>query len=332
MFEIPLTRPRISVIACIAIALIAADMLLGLRAGSNFGGDARYHAARIRGLVDLGFNNWDPLVPGPRFDDVYHTNLYHALIAASANLTGIDPAMAWACAGLGEARVRGRELLPGVGDLGRALDSMGQRRRVRAVDGLELDPGVPEHARARTGCCRWHGRLGVELLAGTRTRAAVAGMAACAWVLPQVHALYYVFVCMLLGPAFVAGWWIARARGLDASRAARGVAVLALGAPWLGVTLWQRAHPAPAVAPAPGHPGPSDAAAGCRRVQGKPTPSVVAARSRGFIRLSNGMLMLDPGPSADRKASNCNCCVLLAVAIAAKKRRAQCLAVLRASC
>src|SRR5205085_10713593 len=87
-----------SPLAILAATLITGDLLIALRAGSHVSGDARYHAARVRMLLTHGFNNWDPLVPGHRFDLVYHSNLYHALIADGAKLSGLDGPAGWAFA------------------------------------------------------------------------------------------------------------------------------------------------------------------------------------------------------------------------------------------
>jgi hypothetical protein len=91
-----LGRPRWpGVAAAIGGTLVGLDFLMGAAAGTHLGGDAGYHVARVRSLMELGFNNWDPLIDGQHFDLVYHTNLYHALIACGAQLTGNDPGSAW---------------------------------------------------------------------------------------------------------------------------------------------------------------------------------------------------------------------------------------------
>jgi hypothetical protein len=86
-------RPGVAATAC--GIWVAFDLWLGVRVGSHVQGDAGYHVARIRSLIALGFNNWDPLLGAEHFEAVYHTNLYHALIAASAQLARVDPGAAW---------------------------------------------------------------------------------------------------------------------------------------------------------------------------------------------------------------------------------------------
>ena len=79
-----LRRP--SALAAVGGLWLCCDVWLGLRAGTHVEGDAGYNIARVRLLLDAGLSNWDPLVAEPHFEPVYHTNLYHALIASSAQL------------------------------------------------------------------------------------------------------------------------------------------------------------------------------------------------------------------------------------------------------
>lgn len=68
---------------------------MGARIGALVGGDAVLHLARIRVLLDHGFNNYDPFVAGQYFFPIYHTNLHHALYAACSQLTGIHHFGVW---------------------------------------------------------------------------------------------------------------------------------------------------------------------------------------------------------------------------------------------
>jgi hypothetical protein len=74
---------------------LAFDLWVGARAGSHVQGDAGFHIARIRLIAAYGFNNWDPLLSGNHFEPIYHSNLYHALIAATSQLTRLDPGAVW---------------------------------------------------------------------------------------------------------------------------------------------------------------------------------------------------------------------------------------------
>jgi hypothetical protein len=91
----PLRRPRLSAAAAVCCAWLALDLWIGARVGSHVQGDAGFHIARIRLITTHGFNNWDPLLAGEHFEPIYHTNLYHSLLAACAQLTGLDPGAAW---------------------------------------------------------------------------------------------------------------------------------------------------------------------------------------------------------------------------------------------
>jgi hypothetical protein len=84
-----------SIAAAVCGIWLAFDLWLGARVGSHVQGDAGFHLARIRLIGAYGFNNWDPLLSGQQFEPIYHTNLYHSLIAACAQLTGLDPGAAW---------------------------------------------------------------------------------------------------------------------------------------------------------------------------------------------------------------------------------------------
>ena len=86
-------RPGVS--ACAFGAWLIFDIWLGLRVGSHVQGDAGYHIARIRLLCTSGFNNWDPLLGAGHFEPIYYSNLYHALIASSAQLARVDAGTAW---------------------------------------------------------------------------------------------------------------------------------------------------------------------------------------------------------------------------------------------
>jgi hypothetical protein len=74
---------------------LAFDLWVGARAGSHVQGDAGFHIARIRLIAAFGFNNWDPLLSGHQFEPIYHSNLYHALIAATSQVTRLDPGAVW---------------------------------------------------------------------------------------------------------------------------------------------------------------------------------------------------------------------------------------------
>jgi hypothetical protein len=286
---------RPSALAVICSAIVAVDALFGLRSGSNFGGDGRYHAGRVRMLIDHGFNNWDPLVAGQRFDAVYHTNLYHALIAASAQLTRIDAhaawAFAWFFAKIACAAATYRLTWSLLGERWIAWIAAAMFALWNASNSILTYPNML----APCWLLALAAAFVVDLVRTGGARWALCGLAAAAFTLPQVHALYYVFACLCFAP--VLGWLLLRARASrDARRIwASALAVLALGSPWLGVTLWQRAHPAASAAqaaPARAHPAPLDP----QHLPWDPVEIVQARehRDRGFVQIGAGLTMVDP--------------------------------------
>ncbi len=76
------------------LVIVVADSVMGARIGALVGGDAVTHLARIRTLLDHGFNNSDPFVGG-HFFPIYHTNLVHAMYAACSQLTGVHHVWVW---------------------------------------------------------------------------------------------------------------------------------------------------------------------------------------------------------------------------------------------
>jgi hypothetical protein len=314
-----LRRPSWIAVAC--SALIAADMLLGLRVGSNFGGDGRYHVARVRILLDLGFNNWDPLVPGHRFDAVYHTNLYHALIGASAQLTGIQAAAAWALcwfwAKLACAGALYRLSWAALGERWLAWISAAAFALWMASNSILAYPNMLSPY--------WLVPLAlaflVELRSSAQRTSAVIGLAAVAWVMPQVHSLYYVFVCLIVGLVIAPALLVRRMRKQSHRELTWALIALALGAPFLGVTFWKRSHASPPPAITRAHPAPAD-------LQHLPWPTDldskrIASRDRGFIELGGGLVMLDPAQYLAPTSQQFQLLVLLAAGMAFGRRRRQ---------
>lgn len=84
-------------VACIAGAIIAADIVLSDRHGAILDNDSRVHIARIRFLYLHGLSNADPFVRTPveYAYPIYHTNILHALCAAGSRLLGVDPVTMW---------------------------------------------------------------------------------------------------------------------------------------------------------------------------------------------------------------------------------------------
>jgi hypothetical protein len=88
-------RPALEPVAVIGTLVLLADAWLGVCRGGHLGGDAMFHIARVRMLLDHGFNNWDPYIAGNFFSRVYHGSVYHALLAAFAQLGRTSAHAAW---------------------------------------------------------------------------------------------------------------------------------------------------------------------------------------------------------------------------------------------
>lgn len=79
----------------LGLLILLADLACGLLVGAHTDGDAIYHLARIRFLLDNGLSNQHIYFEFPAWDHFYHTNLWHALLAACAGMAGSDHFAAW---------------------------------------------------------------------------------------------------------------------------------------------------------------------------------------------------------------------------------------------
>ena len=81
---------------CVELLIIVVDLVMGARVGAFMGGgDNRVHLARIRTIIQHGFNNFDPFVAGDHFFSIYHTNLLHSLLASCSQLVRVDQFGVW---------------------------------------------------------------------------------------------------------------------------------------------------------------------------------------------------------------------------------------------
>lgn len=80
---------------CVELVIVLADMVMGGIGGALIAGDAVVHLARIRTLLDYGFNNFDPFVGPPHGFPIYHTNLLHAIYAVCCQVTGLFHTTVW---------------------------------------------------------------------------------------------------------------------------------------------------------------------------------------------------------------------------------------------
>jgi hypothetical protein len=239
--------PRPGALALFACVLLAADLVAGSRSGSHMAGDALYHIARVRMLLDNGFNSWDPLIGPPRSEPAYPANLQHALLAAAAQLTRQTPAAVWAFA-LPWAKllsacaiahlafiVLGRRSCAWLACIGFVVWSASQsvlllpsRMAVYAWLALAFAFTVELATPAEDP--------DAQRALASRRRAAL-GLAATCLVLAQVHALYYAFAVLLVAPVLVVRLALLTLRRAPGRRELV-VAVIALGvgAPWPALT------------------------------------------------------------------------------------------------
>ncbi|MEY4581687.1 MAG: hypothetical protein RL701_6390, partial [Pseudomonadota bacterium] len=199
----------------------AGAILLGLlwlqaRNGSWLDGDATYHVARIRVLLQHGFSNRDVYLSEYRFQHAYHSNLLLPIYASLAQLTHQSELTTWFFT------EPWAKLLIAAGHavLGERLTGRRSVGRLLAVCILVLNAGETYALYPNTLCVGW---LLPSLLAagfdslsrGTSYRgyAHAAWLAALMFVMAQVHAMYAVYSLLTLGPVLaLAALWPGAAR------------------------------------------------------------------------------------------------------------------------
>jgi hypothetical protein len=226
-------RPSWFVVAC--VAWCAFDLCVGGRVGTHTLGDASFHIARARMLMHTGMGSWDPLVDGRQFEPIYHTNLYHALIAVSAQWARVDPATAWVALW----PVAKLWLLASTYEL--ALRVLGDQRcawvaalSASAVLATQSVLPVPN-----TLCCfvllPFGAAAAVHMLRHEPRVRDSAWLGAASLALAQVHILYAIFFVLLVWPLLAARFCLnlARKQGRGPLLAALGATLLCV--PWIAV-------------------------------------------------------------------------------------------------
>lgn len=79
----------------IEAAVLAVGCFIQYRVGSLMGADALIHMARVRQMTDHGLTNADPFIKGDFFYPIYHTNIYHVLLASCSQLTQVHYLDVW---------------------------------------------------------------------------------------------------------------------------------------------------------------------------------------------------------------------------------------------
>lgn len=209
--------PSLSPVAIAATVVILAELVASAQQGSHFGGDAGFHVARIRSLLDDGFNNVSPLISG-RLERVYFGNLYHAVAACSAQVAGLAPADAWA------HLLSFAKLFIAGGSAVLAYALLRERWAAWLAAAMSAVWWGPLTILSYPNKFSPLGLLpiGIALwVTAVRAPGRVAGplsLAAAAMVIAEVHALYSVLLVLSLAPATLAiGLWRMRrdrARGM----------------------------------------------------------------------------------------------------------------------
>ncbi|MDH5676751.1 MAG: hypothetical protein OEZ06_31830 [Myxococcales bacterium] len=309
----PWSLPRPSAVGSLASLVLLSDLWLATRTGGHQSGDATYHVGRIRLLLDHGFNQWDPFVAKEVFDRIYHTNLYHALMATCADVTGLDPlevwAYSWPFAKL-VAAAASAELafvLTGRSWLSWLAASMTAVWTAPGAIGLYPNQLAPQ----------WLLVLAIavvvrQLHEGPSRRGALE-LAAIACVLPQVHGLYWIFLCMLVGPLLlVMALW--PRGGVRNSRmlAWACIGALAVGAPFVARSA------APQIARLLRPPPPKAATAAAA---GDKKAAAPAATPKGFVRLEDDQLMMDAAGFLNPRSNRLQLLGLLGLGLLTVNRR-----------
>jgi hypothetical protein len=320
-FRLPQRWPRPSPIGILVGLAIAADLAAGLRAGSYISGaDGPFHVARVRMLVTYGFNSWDPLLYGARFDPIYHTNIYHAVLAAAAQLTSRSALEVWVFT-LSWAK------LVSVVSIYHLTHVVLDRRWLAWVAAgvftalvapdplLTLPHNMSVYFLLALGLA-----FALELLQGEAPLRSIVGLAACAALLPQVHGLVYLILCFSVAPVLLARLAFAQLRQRPERRALLyAVFALGLGTPWFAPHVWERLQPAVA---------PSGATSGHAADAGRgESPNTVSPRDAhlmylGFIQLPSGLRMYDPALLKDWNNETTQLLSALVAGLFTRRRRA----------
>jgi hypothetical protein len=294
---------------------LAFDLWLGARVGSHVQGDAGFHLARIRLIGAYGFNNWDPLLHEHHFEPIYHTNLYHSLIAACAQLTGLDPGAAWIWVW------PFAKLLAAAGTYELAVAVLG-RRACGYVAAMTCSACL-----ATSSTLAFPNTLSpyalmpfalacaVDALSTPRFRSALwLGVASV--VLAQTHLLYALFLGLAVGPVLALRFVDALVRtGQRRRELLAALFALALSLPWFYAPARPKLGQLWAVA--------SDLVSwvSVASAQDKPAPHATERAATRFLHVDPDLVRLDPAPFVDLENPDLHGVLALAVAIVFTRRR-----------
>jgi hypothetical protein len=319
-------RARPSLVAVVAASIVVGDALMGLFQGSYLYGDGVYHVGRVRMLLEHGFNDLDPMIEG-QLERIYHGNLYHALIAVSAQLVDLSAAHAWAYA------LFWAKLATAGGVYYLAWIALRERALAWAAAAMFAVYMAPLTVRVYPNSLCIYGLVplalacAIQVLIGEDRLRAAAGLGAAVLVTAQVHVLYYVFLGMLIGPALLVALLRTRVQRLPGGRElTAALLALLLGLPWVATTVAQRA----VGRSQPPQPPPSAqlAFADQRAELGAGEGLAVAMipddveRAPTFLHLPSGQIMLNPSRLGSPYGAEPQLLLALGVGFFTRRRRA----------
>lgn len=200
-----LRRPSLALLPTSLI--LAALLFLQAQLGAWLDGDATYHLAKIRRLLEHGFDNRDLYLREYRFAHAYHSNLLLPVYAALAQLTRQNELTSWFYTEVWA------KLLVAAGHfvLGQTLSGQRSVGFLLACVILVLNAGETYALYPNTLCVGW--LLPLLLASGFRGLSAAADewrrraaeLALLVFVLAQVHGVYAVYGLLILGPILALG-------------------------------------------------------------------------------------------------------------------------------
>lgn len=228
--------PRVDVV--LGLLVVFVQLVLAARLGSWLDGDATYHVGRVRDLLDHGFSNRDFFTAQDYWNHAYPLNLMHAVAAACVQLTGQEQLLAWS------ASLPWAQLVIAAGHYHLAHVLFG-----RSVAGW-LAATIVVVLRAPETYAIYPNLLAVGWLAplvlacgfaaharATDSRATLLAIGLFAFVLGQVHAVYWGFCVLALAPLL--SLRLVHALRRDRARAswfALCLVALLAGAPFAGLS------------------------------------------------------------------------------------------------
>jgi hypothetical protein len=222
----------------LAWLLLACLLWLQARSGGWLEGDAQFHLARMRVLLEHGFTNRDIYLADDHFQAIYHSNLLYPLYASLAQLTRQSYLQSWFYT---EAWAK---LLVAAGHYVFAYALTRQRfaAYLFALCAITANAGETYALYPNTLCVGFllPMLLGIGFAFAARENLglrAVSQLAALDFLLAQIHALYAVYAALLLAPVLIMALLLQRTWRMRALLAL-ALASLAAAAPFVWVSAY----------------------------------------------------------------------------------------------